>query len=224
MLTLRRDIDDVLDELVSPRGLRRDIERLLSEDLSPRAMWMEMDRLLDDTEAPQSLRRRLERVFEEFRSAFGGALGTSGGGMRGRGLFVPDIEMAERDNEIVLTVDLPGVRRDDIEIRVDDDNVLTIHGERREEESRQARGYEYTERTYGAFSRSIELPRNVDTSRIEADLRQGVLEIHVPKTQAAAGRQIPIGQAGQRMIAGGDGGRAEAREGQVRSQQDQQRR
>ena len=81
--------------------------------------------------------------------------------------------------------DLPGLRERDIDVRVDSDNVVTISGERREEETKRGRSYQMTERTYGAFSRSVQLPRGADTSKVEADFRNGVLELRVPKLEAA---------------------------------------
>ncbi|MBX3190545.1 MAG: Hsp20/alpha crystallin family protein [Labilithrix sp.] len=220
VFTMQHDVDDALAEYGSPRRLRHDIERLFSEDLSPHAMWMEMDRLLEESDSPPPLRWRLARMFEAFRSSLGMSGRGMGMGMTGmmqtmRETFMPDMEMKEREHEILLTIDLPGVHRDDVEIRVDDDYVLTIRGERRDEQSRQARGYDYTERRYGYFLRSVDLPRSVDTSRIDADLRAGVLEIRAPKLPgAAAGREIPLTSREQRV---GNGGRGEAHEGAGRS-------
>ncbi len=70
--------------------------------------------------------------------------------------------------------------------------MLTVHGERREEQSKQSRGYEYTERNYGSFTRSVELPRNVDASRIDANYRDGVLQIHIPKSAQTQVRRVPV--------------------------------
>jgi HSP20 family protein len=187
-------VDDVLDEFSSPRALRREIQRLFDEDPSPRSLWQAMDRLFDAFVTPMQLRRRIDNLFEPF-----GAFGSSGGG---RGLFVPDVELVERDKEYLLRVDLPGIRQDDVQVSVDDYNTLTIRGERRDEQNRRDRGgFEYTERSYGTFTRSIELPRGIDVSKIDADYRDGVLELHIPKTeQAMARRQIPIrGQMGREL-------------------------
>jgi HSP20 family protein len=187
MLNLQRDLDDLFEDFSAPRSLRREIERLFDEAPSTRSMWREMDRLLSEFASPLPLRRRIERLFESF-----GALKPSFG--RGRAMFVPSLDVTEQENEYVLKADLPGVREQDVELRVDDDNVLTVRGERKEEETKHARGYEYLERSYGAFSRSVELPRGVDTAKIEADFRNGVLEIHIPKTEAARTRKIPVGR------------------------------
>lgn len=191
IFNLRRDVDDVLEDFVSPRGLRREIDRLFAEDLAPRSLWQELDQLMDDFVSPMPMRRRVGALFEPF----GVGMLPSG---RGGGRFVPELELMERDNEYLVKVDVPGVRSEDIEVSVDDYNMLSIHGERREEQTRESRGYEYTERSYGSFTRSIELPRGVDASKIEAEYDDGVLQLHIPKTeQAMTSRKIPIGRMGQ---------------------------
>ena len=207
-LGLRRDIDDALNEFEMPRSIRREFDRLLGEEVAPTTMWREMERLFDDFVSPPSLRRRIARLFENV-PAWGAGWGA--GGLRGREAFVPQVELTERENDYLMRVDLPGLREQDVDIRVDDDNVVTISGERRDEETKRERGYEYTERTYGSFSRSVQLPRGVDTSKVEADFRNGVLEVHVPKSEAARPRHIPIGgregaKEEPRIIAPGNGG------------------
>lgn len=186
-LSLRRDVEDILEDFDLPRGLRREMDRLFSEDLSPRTLWSEMDRVLDDFASPPSLRRRMMRVFEPM-------LGTTSRFLRRAAEeFAPELELKEREGTYVLRVDLPGLREQDINVQVDDDNVLTISGERRQEETKREGAYEYSERSYGSFRRSIQLPRGVETSKIDADFRNGVLEVHVPKGEAVRARQVPIG-------------------------------
>lgn len=208
MQHLRREIEDAMEDFDLPRRMRRELDHLLGADLSPRSLWREMDRLFEDFESPPSLRRRIARAFEDLTSR--------GGGERGRGMFAPQLDLTEREDEYLMRVDLPGMREQDVNVEVDDDNVLTISGERRQEEKRRERGYEYTERAYGSFSRSVQLPRGVDASRVDAEMRNGVLEVHVPKTEAGRSRRISIG--GQRggkeeprvMGAGNGGGQAGA--------------
>jgi HSP20 family molecular chaperone IbpA len=102
--------------------------------------------------------------------------------------FAPQLELKELDSEYVLNADLPGVREQDVDVRISDDNVLTVGGERREEETKRVRGYEYSERSYGSFSRSIELPPGVDASKIQAKCDRdprGVLRATVRTVQGA---------------------------------------
>jgi HSP20 family protein len=91
----------------------------------------------------------------------------------------PQIEVFERDGNLVVHADLPGVNRDDIEVNVDND-VLTIRGERRQEHHETERGYRRTERSYGTFFRQIPLPEGVDPGDVEASCENGVLEVIVP--------------------------------------------
>jgi len=219
VFNLRRDIDDVLDEFVSPRGLRREIDRLFSEDLAPRSMWRELDQLFEDFVSPMPLRRRVGELFEPF----GGGL-LSGGGAAGRAaMFIPEIELVERDKEYLVKVDLPGLRSEDVDVSVEDGNILTIRGERRDEQTRESRGYEYTERSYGSFARSIELPRGVDASKIEAEHNDGVLQLHVPKSEQATARKVPvrIGQAQREQGREPGQGRGQQREAQHRGEPQQ---
>ena len=185
LTTLQRDIDDLLEDFPTPRAFRHEVTRLFGEELSPRTIWREMERLMDDYESPPSLRSRIGRLFEGVR----GVLPLT----REKDGFVPSVELVEQDKEYVLKADLPGMREQDVDVRIDDDNVLTIGGERREEHTKTVRGYEYSERRYGSFSRSVALPTGINPDKIEADFRNGVLEVHIPKSQQAlAARKIPI--------------------------------
>lgn len=105
----------------------------------------------------------------------------------------PQIEVFEREGDIVVHADLPGVRRDDVEVNVDDD-VLTIRGERRQEHRETQGGYRRTERSYGTFFRQIPLPDGVDPTEIEAAYEDGVLEVIIPspRSQQQARRRIDI--------------------------------
>jgi HSP20 family protein len=151
------------------------------------ATWSEMDRVFEEFVSPLPLRRRLMRLLEPVSGV---------GRQRGRGglapPFEPQLELSEQGDKYVLQVDLPGLKEQDVKVSVEDNNVLTISGERRREEAKRERGYEYTERLYGSFVRSIELPRSVEVSKIEAEFRNGVLEVHIPKGEAARARHVPI--------------------------------
>jgi HSP20 family protein len=105
----------------------------------------------------------------------------------------PQIEVFERDGNIVVHADLPAVRREDVEVDVDND-VLTIRGQRRHEHRDAEGGYRRTERSYGTFIRQIPLPEGVDPTEIEASYQNGVLEVIVPtlRDTARARRRIEI--------------------------------
>lgn len=136
-----------------------------------------------------TLRRDIDGLFSRVIDRVGGVAGMS---KRGGDLFAPDVQLlTERDDAFFVRVDLPGFREKDVEIRVDGD-MLVISGERRHEESKRERGYEYTQRNHGSFTRSIELPRGVDVPKIEAELLRGVLEVRLPKRESARGRQVAV--------------------------------
>jgi len=195
MISLQREIEDLLEDVSSPRAFRRELDRLFASDLSPRSLWTEIDRLMDDFESPPTLRSRIGRLFESTR----GLLPFT----HAKTTFVPSVELVEQDKEYVLKADLPGMREQDVDVRIDDDNVLTIRGERREERTKTLRGYEYSERAYGSFSRSVALPVGIDAGKIEAEFHNGVLEVHVPKSQQAlTARKIPIGREEPRVLPG----------------------
>jgi HSP20 family protein len=90
-------------------------------------------------------------------------------------LWSPQIEMSERDGQLVVCADLPGLRKEDVKVELTDD-ALTIQGERQEQ--REGRGY--SERTYGNFYRSVPLPEGVSTDGAQASFQDGVLEVRIP--------------------------------------------
>lgn len=109
--------------------------------------------------------------------------------------WTPVVEIVENDKEYVLTAELPGLKKDNVEVQYQD-GVLTIRGEKKEER-REGNGdsrYLLWERSYGAFQRSFTLPSDVDANKIEASFSDGVLTVRMPKTAEARakGRKIEI--------------------------------
>lgn len=127
-----------------------------------------------------SLQSEMNRLFDGF---FG-----SGGGRR---RWIPPMDLAETDDELVLTADLPGMSEDDIAIEVRD-NVLAITGERKDERREQGRGFHRAERTFGSFARTLTLPRGVEADRVSAQFDQGVLEVHIPKPAERKPHRVQI--------------------------------
>ena len=109
--------------------------------------------------------------------------------------WMPAIEVTESATEMIVSAELPGLEKKDVDIAVDDD-LLTISGEKLEEKTEgvDEKKFHVWERSYGAFRRSFSLPRVVDASKINAEFKNGVLKIHMPKTTAAQakGRKIEI--------------------------------
>lgn len=109
------------------------------------------------------------------------------------GDWLPAVNVEETQEELVLTAELPGLKREDIEIELEN-NVLTIRGERQEERTEgEERRYHLWERRYGSFQRSFTLPRTVDGKQISAAYDDGLLRVRMPKAPEARGRRIEIG-------------------------------
>lgn len=129
---------------------------------------------------------RLARFFDE------GSLRMPGDG---GGNWIPSVNVAETNDNLLLTADLPGMREEDVSIEIEN-NVLTISGEKMEErsegEGEGERRYHVWERQYGTFRRSFTLPRTVKADEITARFDNGVLTIDLPKAAEAKGRRIKI--------------------------------
>jgi len=100
-------------------------------------------------------------------------------------LLSPKVDLVEDDNEYRLTAELPGIDEKDLEVTLDDDNVLTIKGEKKEEKEDKGKNYFYKERRFGSFVRRLQLPDDVNVDKIEAKFRNGVLTLHIPKIASA---------------------------------------
>ncbi len=107
------------------------------------------------------------------------------------GAVTPRVDITENDREITVSAELPGLDEKDIEVVLSDD-VLTIKGEKKEEEEERERGYYLIERRYGAFQRSFRLPETVDKSKIDAAFKKGILTIHLPKRAKAKAAEKKI--------------------------------
>jgi HSP20 family protein len=108
-----------------------------------------------------------------------------------RGTWSPPVDILERENEIVLKVDLPEVTQDEIDIRVEGNN-LTLQGERRFTKETSEENYIQIERPYGTFRRTFNLPRMIDQERIKASYKDGVLRIVLPRKQEIQPKQIIV--------------------------------
>jgi len=110
---------------------------------------------------------------------------------RGARPWSPSVDIFETENELVLKADLPEVKAEEIEVRVED-STLTIKGERKFERDETTRGYHRIERSYGAFERSFTVPTSVDPEKVAAEYKNGVLTVKLPKKEAAKPRQVKI--------------------------------
>ena len=109
-----------------------------------------------------------------------------------RGEWFPPVDIYENgSDEIVLKAELPGLRREDIDLRVEN-NTLTLRGERKQDTEIKPDQYHRVERSYGAFSRSFTLPSRIDTENVHAEFKEGVLSIKLPVKAEAKPRQIEV--------------------------------
>ena len=107
------------------------------------------------------------------------------------GAWTPPVDVFERGDDLVLQAELPGLKSDKIEIRVEDGN-LVIRGERKNESEVEDDKVYRLERVYGTFTRRFTLPTTVDASRINARYTDGVLEIVLPKAEEAKSRNVEV--------------------------------
>ncbi|MEA2904398.1 MAG: hypothetical protein QOI12_1785 [Alphaproteobacteria bacterium] len=143
-----------------------------------------------DTNVFGSLQREVDRLFDEFARGFG-ALAT-----QGNGSLVPSMDISENDKEYVITAELPGLERKDVEISLDD-NVLTIRGEKKveSEQDDKDKNVHVAERSYGVFYRVLQLPASVDPSSVQATMSNGVLKITIPKPAKPESKKIEVKEA-----------------------------
>lgn len=107
------------------------------------------------------------------------------------GAWNPAVDIYDKGNEVVIHAEIPGMKKDDIEVRVEN-NVLTVRGKKERQEEVKEEGYFRTERSYGTFSRSFSLPTTVNISKIVAEYTDGVLTLSLPKAEEAKPRQIDV--------------------------------
>ena len=98
--------------------------------------------------------------------------------------IAPAVDVAEKDKEYEITAELPGMDEKNIEIKLSN-GTLTIKGEKKEEKEEREKDYYVSERRYGSFMRSFQVPEGVDTGKIEATFSKGVLNVKLPKTAEA---------------------------------------
>jgi HSP20 family protein len=112
--------------------------------------------------------------------------------------WMPAMDVYETDDELVVTVELPGMSADDVDVSVED-ATLTVSGTRAFSSEVKEESYHRIERRYGTFSRAVTLPPQVDTTRVDARFADGVLTVEVPKVEKAKPKKIQV-QAGQREV------------------------
>ncbi len=128
----------------------------------------------------------MNRLFDSF---FGRPI--SGATAAGTRAWAPVFDMYETKDELVLKLELPGVREKDVSLSITGD-VLTVKGERAFDQEQKDENYVHVERVYGKFERSIQLPMPVQADRVKATYRDGVLEVKLPKADEVKPKDIKI--------------------------------
>ncbi len=103
----------------------------------------------------------------------------------------PSIDVAEHEDSIEIRAEVPGCKADDIDISVHG-NVLTISGEKKQTEEQKEKGYYHMESTYGSFRREISLPTDIETQKIDAVCKDGVLSVNLPKAEKAKAVKVKV--------------------------------
>lgn len=129
-----------------------------------------------------AIRDEMDRLFDDFSR---GIMRMPRWGRMTGAATVPPVDIVEKDKAFEISVELPGMSESDIDVKVTD-NRLTVTGEKKEEHEKTDKGYHLSERRYGSFMRSFSLPPGVDADRIDANFKDGVLRVTLPKTAEAA--------------------------------------
>ena len=114
--------------------------------------------------------------------------------------WAPAVDICEAEHELVVKADLPDIKPEDLDIRVEN-NILTIRGERKFEKKGDEKNYLRVERSFGSFARSFSLANTVNTEAIKADYKDGVLTLSIPKRDEAKPKQIKVNVGGQAAAA-----------------------
>lgn len=133
-----------------------------------------------------SMQKEINHMFDRF---FRGGTVADDGIMTTN--WLPAVDLIEKDDEFVAKVELPGVNKDDVKITMQD-NILTVRGEKKEEKETRQSNYHRLERSYGSFQRSFTLPNAVKADKVEAQYKDGILTITLPKSEEAKRKQIEV--------------------------------
>ena len=133
------------------------------------------------------LQDRMNRLFNDSVSGRGGREDD----LASRGAWVPAVDIYELDGGLVLKAEIPDMRREDIDVSVEN-NTLTLRGERKLDNEIKQENFHRIERAYGKFVRQFSLPPTVDTSKIAAEYRNGVLSVKLPMREEAKPRSVKV--------------------------------
>ena len=136
-----------------------------------------------------SLQREMNSLFDNFFRGFD--ISPRGFYEGDLGEFSPSIDVKENEKEFIIKAEIPGVEEKDVEVTVSNDSV-TIKGEKKEEKEDKDKNYYYMERSYGSFHRVIPLATEVESGKAQARIKNGVIDIKIPKSQTAQSKGVKI--------------------------------
>jgi HSP20 family protein len=139
-----------------------------------------------------TLQDRMNRLFRESQGSEE-ALTTSS--------FAPPVDVYEDEHNVSLKIEVPGIDEKDIDVRIEN-NVLTVHGERKFEKEEKEENFRRVERQYGSFTRTFTLPTTVDADKVSANYDKGILKIALPKKAEAKPKQIKVNVGGEKTLEG----------------------
>ena len=142
----------------------------------------------------EALHRQMNELFESFFEDFNAPrLPSLWRGDEGLSVLTPNCEVAETEDEVKVTAELPGMEEKDIEVTLEN-NVLIVKGEKKEEREEKKKDRYFSERRYGHFQRMVPLPASVQEDKVKARFNQGVLTVTLPKTEESRrkGRKIEV--------------------------------
>ena len=145
--------------------------------------WNPRREVWDPFESLSDIREEMNRLFDR------SFLGRTDGGLQGE--FAPAIDVIEEKENFLVRADLPGLSKEDVTVSLQD-NYLTIRGEKKHETETKEANYYHRERVSGTFLRTVGLPTTVDAKKIEASFKDGVLQVRLPKSEAAKPKQIEV--------------------------------
>lgn len=149
-----------------------------------------------ELEPVRGLRDEIDRLFDEFFQGWWRPLGTDWPGPRLRSLagsaeFLPNVNLKETEGEYLITAELPGLAKEDIQVSLTEDSVI-LSGERKLEKESKREAYHYRETSHGSFERVIPLPGQIKTAGAKAQLKDGVLTLVLPKAEETKRKEVSV--------------------------------
>lgn len=131
----------------------------------------------------ERLRREMDRMFDR--------LWRGEAGVPAERAWAPEVDISETEDEVIVRSELPGLAPEEIDVHLAG-RTLTLRGEKRQEREEEGETWRLVERTYGSFSRAVELPAEVEPEEVEATYRHGVLTVRLPKSEQARTKKIEV--------------------------------